>query len=314
MQRFLSHFHQLTHLTLNIRGSATDLAMGNHWETCSSIIGLRDFQFHVKFCQTPLDLPSSTIQDIFDSFSTPFWCQVKKWHVIVTPTTVCTSSFLDDQLWIGPSYSPLSTFTNDQYPYEHIKQIEVDAETPLDILKRFQYLEQLVLVDDSLLLSFEYLHQFIHLRHLICHRTISNAAVGKVLSHTSHIDRLTLSNTDFNQLSPLHTIRCLSLLKGPPIKHRTQIRKLCRAFPSLKRLSMSIHCVDLMCPIVDHLEQLENAQFCLTEKPKPLTAEWFRENTRLGQHSITFTYRQEGNAVLLWIGHPVRCSIALRDW
>ena len=304
IQQSLAYFHQLTHLTLVLRGSTKDLGDGRRWETCSSIMGLRDFQFSLEFTHSSQNLSSETIRKMLDRFSTPFWCRQKKWYVIVTSTKIQTISFVDDQLWINPSYLPLSTLAHDDWLFTHTKQVEVDRKTPLHILNKFQSLEQLVLLDDSLLFSFDYLHRFLHLRHLICHRSLSNTVIGKILSHTSHIDRLTLSNIDFRQLSPLYTIRCLCLRNHPPMKHRTQVRALCRAFPCLERLSMFIHCLQLSCPIVNSLEKLGNAVFYLTVKTKSLTPDWFKENTRLGQHSVT--YRYERNILLLWIGHTVR--------
>lgn len=304
IQQFLAYFHQLTYLTLVLRGSAKDLGDGHRWETCSSVIGLRDFQFSFEFTPSSLDLSSETIRKMLDRFSTPFWCRVKKWYVIVTSHKIQTVSFVDYQLWINPSCLPLSTLAHDQWLCTCAKQVEVDRKAPLYTLNQCRSLEQLVLLDDSLLFSFDYLHRFLHLRHLICHRSLSNTVIGKILSHTSHIDRLTLSNADFHQLAPLYTIRSLTLRNHPPMKHRTQVRALCQTFPCLERLSMFIRCLALSCPIVDSLEKLGNAVFYLTEKTKSLTPEWFKDNTRLAQYSVT--YRHERNMLLLWIGHPVR--------
>ncbi len=70
MKRFLPNLSCLTHLTMDAKGS-TDLADDYRWETLSA--GYVIFNFKFKFTVW-------NIQQMLDSFRTPFWLQEKRWY------------------------------------------------------------------------------------------------------------------------------------------------------------------------------------------------------------------------------------------
>ena len=111
IQQFLIHFENLKSLTLNIRGLADYLADGKLWETCPTIINLEKFHFIIQF-KYPFAEPNRGIDQIFNSFSTPFWIDIKKWYIAITTHHVYTISCFDYEVFHSPNSIPLSTSTS----------------------------------------------------------------------------------------------------------------------------------------------------------------------------------------------------------
>ncbi len=304
IQQFLFGFHNLTHLTLHIRGSADQLANGNYWETCSTIIRLRKFDFIFEF-EHPFVDSTRDISQIFNSFSTSFWRDSKKWYVAVTTHNIYTISYFNEQLYIPSTSLLLSTSPSDHWFYSKVKRIKIEKNISSINLNHFYNLETLDLSEESIILSIRNINQFTHLRHLIIHQAVSNAILGNILTHNPHINHLTLSQNDFKQLIPLENIHCLHLQDSIKITSRTQMTALCRVFPSVKRVFVDLNSVQLLSQIIDDLHHLENGIFHFDKIIKPISQEWLKENTRLDDNTSSFTYRNEPNRFLLWINNSV---------
>jgi hypothetical protein len=300
--------NNLTHLTLNIRGSVNNLADGHRWETCPSIIRLEKFRFFIEF-KHPLADPNRAIQQIFDSFSTSFWCHLKKWYVVVTEYNIYTISCFNDQVFVPSTSPPLSTSPNYHWYYSNCKRIKINKTTSLINLNQFRKLERLDLSEENILSSIRNINQFSRLRHLIIHQTISNIILGNILTRNPHIDHLTLSKGDFNQLFSIENIHYLHLQDSIQIQNRTQTKDLCRVFPSLKRLFVHINSAKLICQMIDGLHYLENGIFYLHRITKPISQEWLKETTRLAHSTCSFTCRNEPSRFLLWISNSVSIKI-----
>jgi hypothetical protein len=161
------------------------------------------------------------------------------------------------------------------------------------------------LSEENLLLSINNINQFTHLHHLIFHQSISNTILHNILRNNPQITHLTISQNNFNQLVPLKTIHHLYFHDSIKISHRTQIKELCRVFPSIKQLFIYLNSIRLICYLIDNLYQLENAIFNFHTLTKPIPKEWIKENTRLDNNIYSFTCRSEPNRFLLWISNSV---------
>lgn len=304
IEPLLRRFQKLTHLTLNIRGLAHDLADGFRWETCSSITPLNKFNFIIELIE-PLMNETESIDEIFRSFSTPFWLEIKKWYVAVTAYSIYTISCFDEQSFISPNSLPLTTSPNYHWFYSKTKHIKVDNDTSLVHLKDFHHLERLDLSEEQLLLSIPNINQFAHLRRLIIRQNASNSILGDILAQNPQINYLTISLNNFNQLFPLENVHYLHIENTIKIVHRSQIKYLCRIFPSIKRLFISVNSPRLICHIINGFQNLGNVVLHLPRKRKSISEEWLIENTRLRDNKCSFTYRFETNRFLLWINNSV---------
>ncbi|CAF3641448.1 unnamed protein product [Adineta steineri] len=308
MQTFLYRFHNLTHLTLNIRGSVNEIANGYHWEKCSTIASLKKFDFIFEF---ELSSANSTqvMDEIFTSFSTPFWRDIKKWYVAITSHNVYTISCFDDQLFVSSTSSPLTTSPDDSWFYSKVKRIEIDKNTSIINLHHFHKLERLDLLEEKLFLSTSHMNKFAFLRHLSFHQCISNTILNEILTYNPNINHLTLSQIDFNQLLPLKTIHYLYLEDSIKITNRTQIKELHRIFPTIKQLSIYLNSIQLICQIINDFHQLENIRFHFYTIIKPISYQWLKNNTRLNKNSCSFTYQNESQEILLWINNSMTSTI-----
>ncbi|CAF3000444.1 unnamed protein product [Rotaria sp. Silwood2] len=313
IQRLLFRFYNLTHLTLNIRGSADNLADGHRWETCSTIIHLRKFNFIIEFTDSFMD-DNRTANEILKSFSTPFWRDIKKWYVAITTHNVYTISCFDDQLFIVPTTSsPLSTSSDNHWFYSKTKRIKIDKNISSINLNRFYNLERFDVFDENKLLSIDNINQFIHLRHLIIHQAISNTILGNILKHNSNIDHLTLSQNNFPQLFPLENIYYLHIENIIKFTKHAQIKELGRIFPCVQRLFIHVNSIRLMCQIINDFHHLGNGVFQFNDIIKPISKEWLKENTCLNNKTCSFTCRSESNRFLIWINNSVEPIIHLKD-
>ncbi|CAF3814433.1 unnamed protein product [Rotaria sordida] len=313
IQRLLFHFYNLIHLTLNIRGSADNLADGYRWETCSTIIRLRKFNFIIEF-QDPFTDDSQVMNEILKSFSTSFWRDIKKWYVAITTHNVYTISCFNDQLFIIPTTSlPLSTSFDNHWYYSKTKRIKISKNISSINLNQFYNLERLDLFDENKLLLIDNINQFIHLRHLIIHQNISNKILCNILKHNSNIDHLTLSQNNFHQLIPLENIHYLHIENIIKFTNRTQIKELCRIFPCVQRLFIHVNSIRLICQIINGFHHLENGIFQFNGIIKPISNEWLKENTRLNNKTCSFTCRSEPNKFLIWISNSIVPTIHLKD-
>jgi hypothetical protein len=289
---------------LNIRGLSDHLADGNRWETCSTIINLRKFHFIIEFDDAPIN-PTRITNQIFHSFSTPFWRESKKWYVAITTHHIYTISCFDKQSLIPSITPPLSTSPDNRWFYSKVQQMKIEKNNSPINLNQFHHLERLDLAEESLILSIDNFNQLTHLRHLILHQSISNEILGKILTHNPHIDHLTLSQNNFNQLFPLKTIHYLHLQDSIKIRYRRQIKELSRVFPSVKQLFIHLHSIRLISGIMNRLPCLENVVFHFQELTKSISPEWLKENTRLDERIYSFKCRSESNRFLLWISNSV---------
>ncbi|CAF3422254.1 unnamed protein product [Rotaria sp. Silwood1] len=313
IQRLLFRFHNLTHLTLNICGSTDNLADGYRWETCSTIIRLRKFNFIIEFIDPFID-DNRAMHEILESFSTCFWRDIKKWYVVVTTHNVYTISCFDDQLFIVPTTSsPLCTSSDNRWFYSKTKRIKIGKNISSINLNRFYNLERLDLFDENKLLSIYNINQFIHLRHLIIYQTISNKILGNILKHNSNIDHLTLSQNNFHELSPLENIHYLKIECIIKFTNRTQIKELSRIFPCVERLFIHVNSIRLICQIINDFHHLGNGVFQFNDITKPISKEWLKENTRLNNKTYSFTCRSESHRFLIWISNSVVPTIYLKD-
>ncbi|CAF1607607.1 unnamed protein product [Adineta steineri] len=308
MQIFLCRFHDLTHLTLNIRGSVDEIANGYHWEKCSTIASLKKFDFIFEF---ELSSANSThvMDQIFTSFSTPFWRDVKKWYVAITSHNVYTISCFDDQLFVSSTSSPLTTSPDDSWFYSKVKRIEIDRNTSIMNLHHFHKLERLDVLEEKLFLSISHMNKFTFLRHLSFHQSISYTILNEILTYNPNINQLTISQIDFNQLLPLKTIHYLYLEDSIKITNRTQIKELHRIFPSIKQLSIYLNSIQFICQIINDFHQLENIVFHFYTIIKPISYQWLKSNTRLNKNSCSFTYQNESQEILLWINNSISSTI-----
>ncbi|CAF4433231.1 unnamed protein product [Rotaria socialis] len=309
IQPLLYRFHKLTHLTLNVRGSAENLANGYLWETSSTIIRLRTFHFIIEFDHHPLIDQSELVDEIFRSFSTPFWLDIKKWYIFITTHGIYTISCYDEQAFILPTFPPLSTSPDYKWFYSKTKRIKLDNNILLKNLNKFYNLERLDLSDEHLLSSIDNINQFIHLRHLVIHKNISNKILGDMLLHNPHINHLTISQNNFNQLFPFKTIRYLHIQNTIKIKNRTQIKQISKIFPSIRRLFIHVSSMRLIYQIINGFQHLDNGVFECQEKIQFMLPEWLKGNTRLKHNTCSFTWRREQNKFLLWINDSIEPSV-----
>jgi hypothetical protein len=305
IQQFLIHFQKLKYLTLNIRGVADHLADGKRWETCPTIINLEKFNFIIQF-KDPFTSPNQTISQLFDSFCTSFWIDYKKWYIAITTHYVYTISCFDNQLFHSPMSMPLSSAPDNHWFYSKTKGIKIETYPSLIYLNRFNNLEKLDLSEENILLSINNIHQFAHLRHLIFHQSISSRILGSILKQSPHINHLTLTQNDFNRLYPLENIQYLHFHESIKLTNRIQVKQLSRVFPSIKRLSIQLNSLRLICQLIDHFHHLENGIFDCHEIIEPLSQEWLTANTRFRNHKYSFTFRAEPHRLLLWINNSVR--------
>ncbi|UJR32961.1 hypothetical protein I4U23_020424 [Adineta vaga] len=303
IEQLLSHFHNLTSLTLNIRGSVNQLANGKRWETCSTIISLKNFNFIFEF-EHPLLDTSPELHDILQSFSTSFWLDLKKWFVIITNNRVYTITCFDNQLFHSSTHPPLSTSPDDQWFYSKVKRINIDKNTSFNNLHRFHKVEKLDLIEESIFfLSIPNINQFVYLHYLILHQSISSAIISRILRTSSHINHLTLSEFDYDERFRFQTIHNLHLQESIRILNRTQIKLLSRIFPSIKHLSIYINSIQLIYSIIDHFHHLENVIFRFQKFIKPILQELLKDHTHLGNNTSSFTCRTEENIFSVWISN-----------
>jgi hypothetical protein len=297
---------------LNIRGLSDYLANGNLWQTCPTINGLRKFNFIIEFDDSPINLNRIDNQILY-SFSTPFWQDIKKWYVAITPQHMYTISCFNDQLFHSSTLPPLSTSPDNHWFYVKTKQIKIDKNLSSTNLHRFHNIEKLEILEENIRLSIDSINQFTHLRHLIFHQSISNIILSNILIHNPHIDHLTLSQNDFNQLFPLKTIHYLYFQDLIQISHRTQIKDLCQVFPFVKQLFINLNSRRFICQIINNFHYLENIVFNFHELIKPISQEWLKENTRLNNNIYSFTCRNEPNRFLLWISNSVSNQFIVKN-
>ena len=293
---------------MTIRGAASYLADGTHWEACPTIFHLRKFNFLFEF-KDPLKDEDRTIDLIFNSFSTPFWQKLKKWYVAVTTHNVYTISCFNDQLIMSPTLTIFSTSPDNYWYYSKVKRIKIDDNILPINLNLFYNIEKLDITEENLLLSIDNINRFIHLRHLIFHQSVSNAILGNIIKNNPNIDHLTLSNSSFNHLTPLENVYYLNLQNSIKLTDRAHIKELCRIFPNIEQLYVHLHSRRLLCQLINSFHRLENGIFQFPKVIKPISDDWLKEHTRLLQDTCSFTYRSESNRFLLWISNTVSMKI-----
>lgn len=301
MEQFLEHFSNLNALALNICGLATELADGQRWEMCSTIIRLRIFYFIFQF--TDASATFNRIEnEIFSSFSSSFWRETKKWYVVITPHYICRTSRFHDQLFPFCNSPPLSTSPDHRWFYNKMKQLKIISTNPSVDLQQFPNLVQLDFSDAHVPLS---ILGYTRLRHLIFHQPIALETLDEIIKYHPHIDHLTLAQKDVHHLSPWKSIRYLYFQDFVNFKHRAQIEELSRIFPAIRHLWIYLRSNKFIASIIDSFHQLEHGIFEYREFSKPISSEWLRENTRLHQDIFSFTCRSESKKCLVWISNTV---------
>ena len=294
-------------MTLNIRGFTADLADGKRWERCSTINRLREFHFLFEFID-PHAISNRLEHEILNSFSSSFWCETKKWYVVITTHYICTISCFNDQLLSSAITLRLSTSPDHRWFYKKIKQMKIDSSNSLADLHQFPNLEQLDFPNANIPVS---ILEHTCLRHLIFHQSIAPAILNEIIRHHPHIDHLTLAQNDFQQLLPWKSIRYLYFHSPVIFKHRTQIKELSRVFPFIRQLFIHLHSLKILAQIIDSFHGLENAIFVGRETSKPISSEWLSENTRLNSDAYSFTCRSESKRFLVWISNTVSVSLSI---
>ncbi len=273
MERILPNFSCLTHLTLHTKGSA-DLADGYRWERLSAGLIVFNFKFEVIVWD---------IQQMLDSFRTPFWLQEKCWYV----------AYDDKCLFSVPKFAPKHVFTSynpryftapdETFLYNNITTLTISESAEPDI-HHFNHVETLELrchrsshLGDMFssifntsrkqhgnLKSLDRISLLLHYLHTMPHCCTLSINIELTLEF---IDQL--SDNQFKQ------IRTLEFQSSTTIT-RYVIEGILHIFPRVERLRISYISSKMdMIRLIDGFKYLANASFMIKSNFTESERHWF---------------------------------------
>jgi hypothetical protein len=261
MEQFLLNLPCLTHLTLDVIGS-TDLADGHRWQRLS--VGLIIFNFKFKVIV-------NNIQQMLDSFRTPFWIQEKRWYV----------AYHNGYLFSVPKFAPRDVFTsynpqhftgpNETFLYNNITKLNISV--PIEsIAHRFYHVKVLNFRCNT------FDDKFLSLNKIIPRELTNPNSLNVIrlllfyLPNMPHCHKLSLDaelTDDFidkltgNRFEQIRTLKIRCAIKIT----RYVIEGILRIFPRVECLHMSpiISNMDMI-RLIDGFKYLSNAFFIVESK------------------------------------------------
>ncbi|UJR29523.1 hypothetical protein I4U23_010740 [Adineta vaga] len=297
ISQFLPKLINLKHFEIDVQ-NASHVPNGQQWEVLVSHLFIFDFRF------TIYEKATNIYEKQFQSFRSSFWLEQKRWFVaydnqISSYSIFTVPRFAPIDINFYSNYQLLCTLSN--FPFDqYVRSINI-SRILLDI-NRFTKLTTLNLKGKS---DFD--------------NNLSTLSFANLLNQLPHIHSLSFQgrwstyyipdNIIFEQIRSLtarHTFdECNNKLFFP-------LKQLCRVYPRLERLCISIHNSNEMLDLIDGLKYLSIAKFekchpisyfdIFPKWPKQLTQEWFiKHSVRLNSnHNFTnLFYHQD---IHLWIG------------
>jgi hypothetical protein len=317
IKRLLSLIIRLTHLTLHIDETESDMINGHLWIPLLTRIIVFQFMFRVSK-RAKVDL---------DSFRTQFWLEEKKWYVTFDQWIDTPDSFLYTNPCCADYYYPLpfmektslATESTGLEPitFPHSKSLFFDWNSPMqkEHLCRFTHAHKLI-VEGDLGMSLEYIircidlsritsfiqgkseieqssDEFVHILHSLPHlRSLCLNISTLILLFDRHWPKIINLNMKRNSFDPC---KCLS---------STKINAFWRSFTHLKQFSFDRQSVRKLSKLFNNMTMtLSNIWIrhngnLYDYKPQLIARQWLEQNTKLSD----FDYFHDNKLdVYLWL-------------
>ena len=317
MKQLLLNLPQLKHFEVSAMGSL-DLIDGEVWEKIADQLLTFHFSFLVKI---------DWIEQVLDSFRTPFWIDKKKWFVACTWERLFSVPYFLNTYTDISSRSPLYSTVSDenvffdhvnhfilndssqtrQYYFRHVKILELQS------LSRFENLS--IVIDPS------------QVEHLIISSSIDHATILSLVNLIHRLRKLSINTHLINFLEQsknmrFQQIRILEINESLIQGNFYVLEQLAQLFPMVETLRVkSIQWKSGITRLIDRFENLSNASFGLDTLPIPnqeyetessMTRSVIDETRRLKHRTFLCRRRdystadqREGKYFDFWIGKQV---------
>ncbi|CAF4338788.1 unnamed protein product [Rotaria sp. Silwood2] len=306
VEAMLSKLRHLRHLELSAVGSA-DLANAYRWEILSKCF------VTLKFC---FEIQLNSIPETLDSFRTQYWLIEKRWFVaykkmffFTIPHFVQTDA---DEYFQLPKHS---TCSNNAIIYQHVTKLTLINKI-IETHHRFMNINTLELHNSAAnidLTSLPGVADLNGIKTLLLPSSIKNKNITFLFKNMRRLENLSISSSadqnfaDFFQQTRnmrLEQIRQLTICNHYVISNHYIIGRICRLFPCIQQLNVSIRRVDDMIALIDGLKRLSNASFIfksLSNNDKQSL--WSKVKTIINE-----TYRLEDSCLHVWIENRIDIS------
>ncbi|CAF3470122.1 unnamed protein product [Rotaria sp. Silwood1] len=255
---------------------ANDIISGHQWKYL--VPHLQTFDF--RFC-----LLNRSDEKILDSFRSTFWLEQKQWFV----------AYDDYQsppcLFTVPRFAPKNIIYSSDYntPWCTSSNLGLDQFVDVLTLPKFRPVT----------------HDFINMTSLIL-KTDNNLTLDTILPFMKlpHLQSLAVSSMALvTQLSTETMFESIRSLTIDTIVVKSHAEQICIVFPRLERLQIGINDQDTMLLLIDGLKHLSIVMFlcCQSLRIKPLTYEWFIQNSSRLMGNNNFTCHINDNKIHLWM-------------
>ncbi|CAF1661319.1 unnamed protein product [Rotaria magnacalcarata] len=265
---FLSKLPRLRHLVLNGQAHVS-IIDGRRWEILA--IDLVTFNFNFK-------LEINQIEQILETFRTPFWIERKRWFVAYMHGRLFSVPHFVDRCITLPFHLPVhSTAPNDGLFYEHVDNLAL-RNAEIDGIHRFTHVTTLQLELAIQLTTIQTMIDLSRVRELILYGRESLSIIWQIPIVMPRVDKISLyfvmSENISNDLrrirdmQPIKQVRTLQIIGSEYMSHvrnMSSIKELCRIFTHVKKLHVfdqtSIRHIGCW---IDGFKYLSNASFYLS--------------------------------------------------
>ncbi|CAF3007511.1 unnamed protein product [Rotaria socialis] len=265
---FLSKLPRLRHLVLD--GQAhTSIIDGRRWEILA--MDLLTFNFNFK-------LEINQIEQILETFRTPFWIERKRWFVAYIHGRLFSVPHFVGRCITLPFHTPVhSTTPNDELFYEHVDSLGL-PNAEIDDVHRFAHVTTLRLELAIRLTTIQTMIDLSRVRELILYGRESLSIILQIPTVMPRVDKISLYfgiseniNNDLRRIrdmQPIKQVRTLQIIGSKYmsyVRNMSSIKELCRIFTHVKQLHVfdqtSIRHIGCW---IDGFKYLSNASFYLS--------------------------------------------------
>jgi hypothetical protein len=316
IKNLLSSMTHLTHFTLHVNETESDLINGHRWIPLLTRIIVFRFMFGISD-KDNVDL---------DTFRTQFWVEEKKWYVTYDQWIDTSVSFLYTNPCCTEYRYPLprmkKTLITEStglepmtFPYTQYLIFGYDLPMPKEHLRRFTHIHTLI-VENNLDLSFEYIISCIDLSNITIflegnpEKEQLNLEFVRILHSLPHLRSICLNISTVNLLFDRHWPKIINLnmktnmFNASKYLSSIEIDAFWRSFTHLERLAFDRESIqDLLGLFNNMTKTLSNIRIrhfgiICNYDPEPITRQWLEQNTKL----TNFEYFYENwSDVYLWL-------------
>ncbi|CAM4983882.1 unnamed protein product [Rotaria socialis] len=265
MNQLMLNLPDLQHLELVTKG-LLDMTDGQSWEEMTH--SLLTFNFKISVCM-------DWIEDIVESFRTPFWLEEKRWFVACTWDGLYSVPYFSDVCTNTSFRPPLYSSVTDKALFcDHINHFILN-ESPKQIRYYFRHMKKLEIASSE---SLEMLSVFIDMNSIECLVVSTLIELSKILwmfQLMPRLKKLSINTQVSYFLQESHKIRleCIENLEiNDPLLNNDYyvVEQLCQTFPCVETLCISsLKWAELIPRVIERLKNLSNVTIYFEKLASP---------------------------------------------